>query len=57
MSQHVQQNMQTQLKVTQSEQSEGKLASKMSTATDELQYLVNFNSSISQCMAKTVEHF
>ena len=48
--------MQTQLKVIQIEQSKGKLAGEMSIATDELQYLLNFNLSISQCMAKTIEH-
>ena len=28
----------------------------MSTVTDELQYLMNFNSNICQAMAKTMEH-
>ena len=52
----VQTSMQTQLRKIQSEQSEGKSSEKTSSATDELQYLLNFNSSISQCMAKTMEH-
>ena len=42
--------------MTQTEQSKGKSSEKSSTATDELQYLLIFNSSISQCMAKTMEH-
>ena len=48
--------MQTQLKLIQMEQSKGKSSERTSTATDELQYLLNFNSSITQCMAKTMEH-
>ena len=49
----VQENRQAQLKVIQTEQS--KSATKMHTETDELQYLVNFNQSISQCVARTME--
>ena len=48
--------MTDQLKVIQSEQSKGNSVSKVGTATEELQYLMHFNSSISQCMAKTMEH-
>ena len=51
----VQQNMQTQIK-TIGTQSKGKSASKVSAATEELQYLVDFNSSICQAMAKSMEH-
>ena len=50
----VQQNMQEQLRTVQTE-SKGK-SSKVSTAMDELQYLLNFNSSICQAAAKTMEH-
>ena len=48
--------MQAQLRVIQAEQSKGKSSERTSTAADERQYLLNFNSSISQCMAKTMEH-
>ena len=51
----VQQNIQTQIKAIRTE-SKGKSASKVSAATEELQYLVNFNSSICQAMAKSMEH-
>ena len=51
----VQQGMTAQLKIIQSEQSKGKSVNKVGMAMEELQYL-NFNSSISQCMAKTMEH-
>ena len=51
----VQQNMQEQLQTVRSE-SKGKSSSKVSTAMDELQYLMNFNPSISQAVAKTLEH-
>ena len=37
--------------------SKGKCSSKVSIAVEELQYLTDFNSSISQAMAKTMEHF
>ena len=47
--------MQAQLKVIQTEQSKGKSAGR-SAATDELHYLVNFNFSVSQSMAKTMSH-
>ena len=52
---NVQQNMQTQIKAIRTE-SNGKSASKVSVATEELQYLVDFNSSICQAMAKSMEH-
>ena len=51
----VQQNMQEQLKVLRAE-SKGKGSNKASSAADELQYLVNFNSSITQVAAKSMEH-
>ena len=51
----VQQNMQDQLKVLRAE-SKGKGSSKASSAADELQYLLNFNSSIKQAAAKSMEH-
>ena len=47
--------MQEQLKVLRVE-SKGKGSSKMSSAADELQYLMAFNSSITQAAAKTMEH-
>ena len=52
----VQQNMTSQLKILQAEHSKGKSADKVGGATEELQYLMTFNSSITQCMAKTMEH-
>ena len=48
--------MHKQLKVIQKEQSKGKSASRMQAAADELEYLLNFNHSSSQAMAKTMEH-
>ena len=48
--------MQAPLRVIQAEQLTGKSSEKTSTATDELQYLLNFNASITQCMAKTMKH-
>ena len=48
--------MQTQLKAIWSDLNKGKPSSKVSAATDELQYLMDFNASISQAMAKTMEH-
>ena len=47
--------MQTQLKAIQTE-GKGKNASKVASATDELQYLMDFNASITQALAKTMEH-
>ena len=51
----VQQEMQSQLKTIRSE-SKGKASKKVSDASDELQFLMNFNSSITQAAAKTMEH-
>ena len=48
--------MTSQLKILQSEHSKGKSADKVGEATEELQYLMTFNSSITQCMARTMEH-
>ena len=48
----VQSSTQAQLRVIQAEHSKGMSSEKTSTATDELQYLLNFNSSNFQCMAK-----
>ena len=50
------QGMSSQLKVIQGEHSNEKSADKVGGATEELQYLMHFNSSMSQCMAKTMEH-
>ena len=47
--------MQTQLKAIQTE-NKGQSTSKISTATDELQYLLDFNASVCQAMAKSMEH-
>ena len=47
--------MQEQLKVLRAE-SKGKGLSKASSAADELQYLMNFNSSITQAAAKSMKH-
>ena len=51
----VQQNMQELFKTVRSE-TKGKSSSKVSTAMEEMQYLMNFNSSICQAAAKTMEH-
>ena len=48
--------MQAELKTIKSELSKGKSAGKITCATEEMQFLMNFNSSITQCMAKTLEH-
>ena len=48
--------MQAQLRVIQAKQPKGKSSGKTSTATDELQYQLNLNSSTTQCMAKAMEH-
>ena len=48
--------MLTQLKAIQSDVSNGKSSSLVLTATDELQYLMDFNANISQAMVKTMEH-
>ena len=47
--------MQTQLKAIRTE-SNGKSSAKVTKATDEIQYLMDFHASISQAMAKTMEH-
>ena len=47
--------MQSQLKTIRLEH-KGKSSSKLSTATEELQFLMDFNSSICQAMAKSMEH-
>ena len=52
----VQTSLQAQLRKMQAEQSKGKSSEKTNSVTDELQYLLKFNSSIAQCMAKTKEH-
>ena len=47
--------MQTQLRAIRTE-SKGKAASKVSAATDELQFLLDFNASVCHAMAKSMEH-
>ena len=47
--------MQTQLRAIRTE-SKGKSASRISSATDELQFLLNFNASVCHAMAKAMEH-
>ena len=47
--------MHTQLRTIRSE-SKGKAAGKVSAAIDELQFLLDFNSSVCQAMAKAMEH-
>ena len=37
-------------------ESKGKSSTKVSEATDELQYLMNFNASITQAAARAMEH-
>ena len=51
----VQQNMKDQLKVLKAE-SKGKGSTKVPTAADVLNYLMDFNSSITQAAAKSMEH-
>ena len=51
----VQQNMKDQLKVLKAE-NKGKGSTKASTAADKMNYLMNFNSSITQAAAKSMEH-
>ena len=51
----VQQDMQSQLKAIRLEH-KGKSSSKLSTATEELEFLMDFNPSICQAMAKSMEH-
>ena len=51
----IQQNMQTQLRTIRTN-SKGKASSKVSAATEELQFLLDFNASVCHAMAKSVEH-
>ena len=51
----IQDNMNSQLKAVKVE-SKGKAAAKVSSAVDELQFLLDFNSSVCQAMAKSMEH-
>ena len=51
----VQQNMKDQLKILNAE-NKGKGSTKASTAAEELNYLMDFNSSITQAAAKSMEH-
>ena len=51
----VQQEMQSQLKTIRGE-SKGKASKKISEASDELQFLMTFNSSITQAATKAMEH-
>ena len=51
----MQQDIQSQLKTIKSEQ-KGKSASKVTEATEEMQFLLDFNASICQAMAKSMEH-
>ena len=48
--------MQSQLKAMKSELSKGKSSTKVSGVAEELQFLIDFNSGITQAMAKTLEH-
>ena len=48
--------MQSQLRAIKAELSKGKSSTKVSSAADELQFLMDFNSGITQTMAKTLEH-
>ena len=47
--------MQDQLKTIRTE-TKGKSSTKVGTATDELQHLMDFNASITQAVAKIMEH-
>ena len=51
----IQGNMNNQLKALRVE-SKGKTAAKVSSAVDELQFLLDFNSSVCQTMVKSMEH-
>ena len=51
----VQDSMVSQLKIIKSVTSKGKSASKLHEAADELDYLVTFNRSITQAMARTMQ--
>ena len=52
----VQDNMKTQLKIIKTDMAKGKSSSKAAGTADELQFLMNFNASITQAMAKTLDH-
>ena len=52
----VQDNMRSQLKAIKLELGKGKSSTKVSGAAEELQFLPDFNSGITQAMAKTFEH-
>ena len=52
----VQENMQTQLKTIQMDLSKDESSTKVSTAANELQFLMDFNASITHAMTKTMEH-
>ena len=51
----VQENMSNQLKIIQGVTSKGKSSSKLHQATDELDFLITFNRSITQAMARTIQ--
>ena len=51
----IQQSMHSQLKAVRVE-AKGKTPAKVSSAVDELQFLLDFNSSVCQAMAKSMEH-
>ena len=51
----VQQNMQEQMKTIRNK-SKGKGSTKVSSAMDELHFLMDFNASITQAAAKTMKH-
>ena len=52
----VQQGMLTELKTLQAKQAKEKSTNKTGASTEELQYLLNFSNSITQCVAKAMEH-
>ena len=52
----VQENMQSKLKIFRTDLSKGKSPTKVYTAADELQFLMDFDASITHAMAKTMEH-
>ena len=52
----VQDNMRSQLKTVKAELGKGKSSTRVSGAAGELQFLMDFNSGITQAMAKTLEH-
>ena len=53
----VQDAMSSQLKTLHSDKSKGKSSERMQQSVDELEYLVTFNQSISQAMARTMQDF